>query len=147
MAKAFRGLAICSTSRSTSGSSRSPARGSPTTASASGRAVRTRSSSSRTTRRFTSRSRTKSGASWGWSAKRRRQRQCKSGACSARSPPLQPLALLAPDFVLDLLVNLRAVLDNSKQFLKDNPEIYKQIEDKIRRELGMVREATETASV
>ncbi|HEY6212958.1 MAG TPA: recombinase RecA, partial [Vicinamibacterales bacterium] len=37
--------------------------------------------------------------------------------------------------------------ENSKQFLKDNPEIYKQIEDKIRRELGMVREATETASV
>src|ERR1051326_6348195 len=37
--------------------------------------------------------------------------------------------------------------ENSKQFLKANPEIYKQIEDKIRRELGMVREATETASV
>src|SRR5580693_268972 len=31
--------------------------------------------------------------------------------------------------------------ENAKQFLKDNPEVYKAIEDRIRRELGLVREA------
>jgi len=36
--------------------------------------------------------------------------------------------------------------ENSKQFLKDNPEIYRAIEDKIRKELGMVRDA-EVAAV
>ncbi len=36
--------------------------------------------------------------------------------------------------------------ENAKQFLKENPEIYKTIEDRVRRELGMVREA-EVAAV
>src|ERR687886_2545212 len=36
--------------------------------------------------------------------------------------------------------------ENAKQFLKDNPDVYKAIEDRVRRELGMTREA-ETASV
>ena len=36
--------------------------------------------------------------------------------------------------------------ENSKQFLKDNPEIFKAIEDKVRKELGMVREAAEVAT-
>src|SRR5947209_43650 len=31
--------------------------------------------------------------------------------------------------------------ENAKQFLKDNPVVYKAIEDRVRRELGMVREA------
>ena len=31
--------------------------------------------------------------------------------------------------------------ENAKQFLKDNPETFKAIEDRVRRELGMVREA------
>src|SRR5438094_2943552 len=31
--------------------------------------------------------------------------------------------------------------ENAKQFLKDNPDVYKAIEDRVRRELGMVREA------
>jgi recombination protein RecA len=31
--------------------------------------------------------------------------------------------------------------ENAKQFLKDNPTIYKAIEDRVRRELGMTREA------
>src|SRR5467141_586085 len=30
--------------------------------------------------------------------------------------------------------------ENAKQFLKDNPETYKEIEDRVRRELGMLRE-------
>ena len=60
--------AICSTSRSTSGSSRRAARGSPTAASGSVRAARTRSSSSRTIRRSARRSRIASGASSGWFA-------------------------------------------------------------------------------
>jgi len=30
--------------------------------------------------------------------------------------------------------------ENAKQFLKDNPDIYKAIEDRVRRELGMLRE-------
>jgi recombination protein RecA len=37
--------------------------------------------------------------------------------------------------------------ENSKQFLKENPEIYKAIEEKVRRELGMLREQTEPAVV
>jgi recombination protein RecA len=36
--------------------------------------------------------------------------------------------------------------DNAKQFLKDNPEIRQAIEDRVRRELGLVREA-EVAAV
>jgi recombination protein RecA len=35
--------------------------------------------------------------------------------------------------------------ENAKQFLKDNPEIHKAIEEKIRRELGLVREAEPAA--
>jgi recombination protein RecA len=31
--------------------------------------------------------------------------------------------------------------ENAKQFLKDNPDIFKAIEDRLRRELGLVREA------
>jgi recombination protein RecA len=31
--------------------------------------------------------------------------------------------------------------ENVKQFLKDNPEVFKNIEDRVRRELGMAREA------
>src|SRR6201997_3363706 len=30
--------------------------------------------------------------------------------------------------------------ENAKQFLKDNPDVYKAIEDRVRRELGLVRE-------
>jgi len=37
--------------------------------------------------------------------------------------------------------------ENAKQFLKDNPEIYKAIEERVRRELGMTREAPEAAAV
>ena len=36
--------------------------------------------------------------------------------------------------------------ENAKQFLKENPEIYKAIEERVRRELGMGREA-EAATV
>src|SRR6476646_7489968 len=36
--------------------------------------------------------------------------------------------------------------ENAKQFLKENPDIYKTIEDRVRRELGLVRDA-EPASV
>src|ERR1700733_7320902 len=36
--------------------------------------------------------------------------------------------------------------ENAKQFLKDNPEVYKAIEERVRRELGLTRE-TETAPV
>jgi recombination protein RecA len=35
--------------------------------------------------------------------------------------------------------------ENAKQFLKDNPEIRQLIENRIRRELGLVREAAEVA--
>jgi recombination protein RecA len=35
--------------------------------------------------------------------------------------------------------------ENAKQFLKDNPEIRQMIEDRVRRDLGMVREAEVTA--
>ena len=35
--------------------------------------------------------------------------------------------------------------ENAKQFLKDNPEIFKAIEERVRRELGMVREAEAAA--
>jgi len=37
--------------------------------------------------------------------------------------------------------------ENAKQFLKDNPDIYRAIEDRVRRELGMVRDAAEVAAV
>ncbi len=37
--------------------------------------------------------------------------------------------------------------ENAKQFLKDNPEVYKAIEERVRRELGMTREAPEAAAV
>src|SRR6266480_4414338 len=33
--------------------------------------------------------------------------------------------------------------ENAKQFLKDNPEVYKGIEEKVRRELGLARDAAE----
>src|SRR5213595_2943435 len=36
--------------------------------------------------------------------------------------------------------------ENAKAFLKQNPEIFKAIEDKVRRELGMTREAAEVAT-
>src|SRR5207249_4873081 len=35
--------------------------------------------------------------------------------------------------------------ENAKQFLKENPEVYKAIEDRVRRELGMLREAEPAA--
>ena len=35
--------------------------------------------------------------------------------------------------------------ENAKQFLKDNPDIYKTIEDRVRRELGMTRDAEAAA--
>ena len=31
--------------------------------------------------------------------------------------------------------------ENAKQFLKDNPDVCKAIEDRVRRELGLVRDA------
>src|SRR5437660_1529095 len=37
--------------------------------------------------------------------------------------------------------------ENAKQFLKDNPDVHKTIEDRVRRELGMSREAPEAAAV
>ncbi len=37
--------------------------------------------------------------------------------------------------------------ENVKQFLKENPEIYKAIDERVRRELGMTREAPEAAAV
>ena len=36
--------------------------------------------------------------------------------------------------------------ENAKQFLRDNPEVFKAIEERVRRELGMVRDA-EAATV
>src|SRR5665213_2655270 len=36
--------------------------------------------------------------------------------------------------------------ENAKQFLKENPEIYKTIEERVRRELGMLRTDAEAAS-
>ncbi len=36
--------------------------------------------------------------------------------------------------------------ENAKQFLKDNPDIYKTIEERVRRELGMLREPDAAAS-
>src|SRR5471030_2409252 len=36
--------------------------------------------------------------------------------------------------------------ENAKQFLKENPDIYKTIEERVRRELGMLRTDTEAAS-
>jgi recombination protein RecA len=35
--------------------------------------------------------------------------------------------------------------ENAKQFLKENPDICRAIEDRVRRELGLVREAEATA--
>ncbi len=37
--------------------------------------------------------------------------------------------------------------ENAKQFLKDNPDIAKTIEDRVRRELGLVRDTPEIAAV
>src|SRR5213592_1446063 len=37
--------------------------------------------------------------------------------------------------------------ENVKQFMKDNPVIYKAIDERVRRELGMTREAPEAAAV
>jgi recombination protein RecA len=37
--------------------------------------------------------------------------------------------------------------ENVKQFLKDNPEIFKSIDEKVRRELGMTRDAAEAVAV
>ena len=37
--------------------------------------------------------------------------------------------------------------ENVKQFLKDNPVVFKALEDRVRRELGMVRDAAEVAAV
>src|SRR5205809_2838524 len=36
--------------------------------------------------------------------------------------------------------------ENAKQFLKDNPAVYKAIEDRVRRELGMTHDAAESAT-
>jgi recombination protein RecA len=36
--------------------------------------------------------------------------------------------------------------ENAKQFLKDNPEIYRAIDDRVRRELGLLRETPEAVS-
>ena len=36
--------------------------------------------------------------------------------------------------------------ENAKQFLKDNPDVYRAIEDRVRREIGLAREA-EAATV
>jgi recombination protein RecA len=37
--------------------------------------------------------------------------------------------------------------ENVKQFMKDNPEIFRSIDEKVRRELGMTREASEAVTV
>jgi recombination protein RecA len=37
--------------------------------------------------------------------------------------------------------------ENVKQFLKDNPSVFRAIEDRVRRELGLVRESTEAVAV
>jgi len=37
--------------------------------------------------------------------------------------------------------------ENVKQFLKDNPEVFKSIDEKVRKELGLTREAIEAVSV
>jgi recombination protein RecA len=37
--------------------------------------------------------------------------------------------------------------ENAKQFLKENPDIARAIEDRVRRELGLVREADAAAAV
>jgi recombination protein RecA len=37
--------------------------------------------------------------------------------------------------------------ENAKQFMKDNPEVFKSIDEKVRRELGLTREVGETAAV
>jgi recombination protein RecA len=57
--------------------------------------------------------------------------------------------------LLDLAVDKRIVEksgawfayggENAKQFLRDNPDVFKAIEDRVRRELGMTREAEPAA--
>jgi recombination protein RecA len=37
--------------------------------------------------------------------------------------------------------------ENAKQFLKDNPDVYRTIEDRVRRELGLTRAEAEAAAV
>jgi recombination protein RecA len=37
--------------------------------------------------------------------------------------------------------------ENVKQFMKDNPEIFKSIDEKVRKELGMTRDAAEAVTV
>ena len=37
--------------------------------------------------------------------------------------------------------------ENAKQFLKENPDIAKTIEDRVRRELGLIRDNPEIAAV
>src|SRR3954451_8835271 len=37
--------------------------------------------------------------------------------------------------------------ENAKQFLRDNPDVYRTIEDRVRRELGLVRDADTVAAV
>jgi recombination protein RecA len=37
--------------------------------------------------------------------------------------------------------------ENAKQFLKENPEVYRTIEDRVRRELGLTRESAESVGV
>jgi recombination protein RecA len=37
--------------------------------------------------------------------------------------------------------------ENAKQFLKDNPDVYRTIEDRVRRELGLTRSEAEAAAV
>src|SRR6266480_2617225 len=37
--------------------------------------------------------------------------------------------------------------ENAKQFLKENPDVYKTIEDRVRRELGLIRDNPEIAAV
>jgi recombination protein RecA len=35
--------------------------------------------------------------------------------------------------------------ENAKQFLRDNPEVFAQVDERVRRELGLVREPAEAA--
>jgi recombination protein RecA len=37
--------------------------------------------------------------------------------------------------------------ENAKQFLKDNPDLYRTIEERVRRELGLLRETAEAVGV
>jgi recombination protein RecA len=36
--------------------------------------------------------------------------------------------------------------ENAKQFLRDNPDVFSQIDDRVRRELGLVRETAEATA-